>query len=76
MTSDCDDWRKLSAQERVERCRVLATEARQQASAAKPVNKSAYQALAAQWLDLANQIEQMQSINTEPGNLAMWQKLQ
>jgi hypothetical protein len=52
------DWERLTADERVELCRMAAGEARQAAQAAtSPEMKRAYRELAAHWHQLAAEVE-------------------
>ena len=52
-----NDWQKLTRQQRIAVCHSMAQEALERASSAHPSHKAAYQELAAQWLDLAAEIE-------------------
>jgi hypothetical protein len=61
-----DNWRDLTPQERIELCRRQAREAQDQASAAAPSRKMAYQVLAVQWLDLAAEIERAANESPDP----------
>ncbi len=59
MPRDTDDWEKLSRKGRVALCRSMAETAIEQAFLARPEDKAAYEALAAKWLELADEIERI-----------------
>jgi hypothetical protein len=63
VTRHRDAWHDLTPQERIGLCRAKAKEAQAQAYASTPSHMIAYQVLAAQWLDLAAEIEQWRATN-------------
>ena len=54
---DAEEWQRLDASERVQRCRAFAEEARRRGSNAPPDLKRPYLELALQWSALADEIE-------------------
>ena len=55
---EANEWNRLDAAERIERCRIMAEEAMDHAASCSPSMKQAYLSIAEEWLELASEITQ------------------
>jgi hypothetical protein len=56
-----EEWVELSAAERAQRCRAMASEAQRMSKSAEGELRNVYFALSLHWLALANEIESRES---------------
>ena len=58
---EADEWSRLTPDERVRRCHLMAAEAQQLSKSANGGMQTLYLGLARQWLDLADEIKRSET---------------
>jgi len=61
-----EEWKDLTPEQRVRRCRFMAKEALALANGAKPDLALAYKKIAEDWMALSNEIERAADVVTPP----------